>query len=74
MNFPAHFDGVNMPAHVQGDLLDSALAQVDPTIIHYHWLVQSDGTLSPSIYPRVDRRIQEFNRRWLEAERTETQK
>ncbi len=74
LNFPAHFDGVNMPAHVNGDILDSPLGRVDPTIIHYHWLVQPDGTLSPSIYPRVDRRIQEFNRRWLEAERTETQK
>jgi hypothetical protein len=31
LNFPMHFDSIHMPAHVDGDLLDSPLGQVDPT-------------------------------------------
>lgn len=54
MNFPAHF--VQQP-------MDSAFARVDPVIIHYHWLVDGEGQLLPSVYPNVDRRIRGFNAR-----------
>jgi hypothetical protein len=54
MNFPAHFGGLP---------LDSEFANTDPVIIHYHWLVHENGSLLPSVYPKVDDRIRAFNDR-----------
>lgn len=54
---------MNFPAHFAGEAPDSALASVDPVIIHYHWLVDGEGYLLPSAYPNVDRRIGDFNSR-----------
>jgi hypothetical protein len=54
MNFPAHFN--SLP-------LDSEFANVDPVIIHYHWLAHENGSLLPSVYPKVNQRIRDFNDR-----------
>jgi len=54
MNFPAHFAGLP---------LDSEFANTDPVIIHYHWLTHDDGSLLPSVYPKVNDRIRAFNDR-----------
>jgi SAM-dependent methyltransferase len=59
MNFPAHF--LDQPA-------ESDFARIDPVIVHYHWLTDSLGYLTASLYPRVDARIRQFNER-LKAER-----
>ena len=56
MNFPAHHD--TLP-------LDSDLANIDPVIIHYHWLVDEKGLLKSSPYPRVNERIEKFNSRLI---------
>jgi hypothetical protein len=53
-NFPMHFDD---PASVPG------LADTDPFIIHYHWLVDPSGNILPNAHPLVNRRIAEFNTR-----------
>lgn len=53
-NFPMHFDE---PASAPG------LANVDPFIIHYHWLTDPSGYVLPSTYPAVNQRIAEFNTR-----------
>ncbi|HEY7555379.1 MAG TPA: hypothetical protein VIH18_11280 [Candidatus Binatia bacterium] len=53
---------MNFHAHVK-EPLDSAFANTDPVIIHYHWLVNEVGVLEPSPYPNVNRRIQQFNDR-----------
>ena len=53
-NFPMHFDSTsNSPC----------LADIDPFIIHYHWLADPSGYILPSNYPAVNRRIDEFNAR-----------
>jgi len=54
---------MNFPAHLREEPLDSAFADTDPVIIHYHWLVDERGLLEPSPYPNVNRRIQQFNER-----------
>lgn len=56
---------MNFPAHLREEPLDSAFAETDPVIIHYHWLVNGRGLLEPSPYPNVNRRIQQFNDRLL---------
>ena len=56
---------MNFPAHHREEPLDSAFADTDPVIIHYHWLVDERGLLEPSPYPNVNRRIQQFNDRLL---------
>jgi hypothetical protein len=43
--------------------LDSEFANVDPVIIHYHWLAHENGSLLPSVYPKVNQRIRDFNDR-----------
>lgn len=53
-NFPMHFDD---PATAQG------LADTEPFIIHYHWLVDPSGYILPSAYSAVNSRIDEFNAR-----------
>ena len=53
-NFPMHFDD---PATATG------LADIDPFIVHYHWLADPSGYILPSAYPAVNRRIAEFNAR-----------
>jgi len=59
---------MNFPAHLSEEPLDSAFANTDPVIIHYHWLVDERGLLEPSPYPNVDRRIQQFNDRLLKEQ------
>ena len=56
---------MNFPAHLREEPLDSAFADTEPVIIHYHWLVDGRGLLEPSPYPNVNRRIQQFNDRLL---------
>ena len=56
-------DEMNFPAHFTDQLPGSAMASVDPAIIHYHFMVDDAGFLLPSPYPRVDARIQAFNAR-----------
>ncbi len=67
---PYHLVGneLNFPAHFRELPMDSPTANADPAIIHYHFLVEVDGTLAASRYPHVNRRIQAFNQR-LVAER-----
>jgi hypothetical protein len=59
---------MNFPAHYREEPLDSAFADTDPVIIHYHWLVDGRGLLEPSPYPNVNRRIQQFNNRLLKEQ------
>lgn len=54
LNFPMHFDD---PSAAPG------LVNIDPYIIHYHWLVDPSGNILPSSYPLVNARINEFNAR-----------
>jgi hypothetical protein len=63
-------NGMNFPAHFREEPLDSAFANTDPVIIHYHWLVDDFGLLEPSPYPNVNRRIQQFNERVLKEQRS----
>lgn len=60
---------MNFPAHLREEPLESAFADTDPVIIHYHWLVDERGLLEPSPYPNVNRRIQQFNERLGEEQR-----
>jgi hypothetical protein len=60
---------MNFPGHITEPTLDSAFADIDPAIIHYHWLVNDLGLLEPSRYPKVDRRIEQFNNRLREERR-----
>jgi hypothetical protein len=60
---------MNFPGHIAEPALDSAFADIDPLIIHYHWLVNELGLLEPSRYPRVNRRIEQFNNRLREERR-----
>ncbi|MFI5294016.1 MAG: methyltransferase domain-containing protein [Thermodesulfovibrionales bacterium] len=57
MNFPCHFEKLN-----------PRLDNIDPVILHYHWLVDAAGYIKPSPYPFVNRRIEQFNQR-LRVER-----
>ncbi|MBK7792759.1 MAG: hypothetical protein IPJ62_09745 [Betaproteobacteria bacterium] len=66
--FTALDNRLNFPAHFQDRPVTSPLGQTDPTIIHYHWLVDDQGRLQGSPYPNVNRRIEAFNDR-VAAER-----
>lgn len=65
-------DALNFPAHLAPEPWNAAFANTDPTIIHYHGLVEHDGTLSGSRYPRVNERIVALNRRLLDDDRSRT--
>jgi hypothetical protein len=72
-SFEALGNEMNFPAHITEPPLDSEFANIDPVIIHYHWLVDEFGLLDPSRYPRANRRIEQFNNRlreerWLRLE------
>ncbi|HYG64938.1 MAG TPA: hypothetical protein VEL74_20315, partial [Thermoanaerobaculia bacterium] len=54
INFPLHLTHIEPPQR----FLDA-----DPAILHYHKLVDAEGYLLPSVYPRAQARIEEFNRR-----------
>jgi hypothetical protein len=63
LNFPLHMSHLPRPASMLG---------ADPVILHYHDEIDSTGCLRASLYPRVQARIEAFNRRWtaeLAAER-----
>ena len=54
---------LNFPGHCHHEPLTSDLGRTDPVIIHYHWLVDEDGFLQNSPYPKVNKRIELFNAR-----------
>ena len=54
---------LNFPAHCQCEPVTSDFGRTDPVIIHYHWLVDEDGFLQNSPYPKVNKRIELFNAR-----------
>lgn len=56
-------NALNFPAHCHDLSSESDFGTTDPTIIHYHWLVDADGYILRSPYKRVDERIQQFNNR-----------
>jgi lipopolysaccharide biosynthesis glycosyltransferase len=60
-NFLCLSNQYNFPAHCLSEPLDSAFANTDPYIIHYHWLVDEEGFLLSSPYPKVNQRIRAFN-------------
>ena len=64
--FTAMGNEMNFPAHFMDEPEESDFAQIDPFIIHYHWLVDSRGYLSHSPYPLVNARISQFNERLRE--------
>jgi len=63
IHFAALDNRSNFPAHFQDRPVASSFGRTDPTIIHYHWLVDEKGHLLGSPYPNVNRRIQAFNDR-----------
>jgi hypothetical protein len=60
---------MNFPAHATEPPLYSGFAHIDPIIIHYHSLVDENGLLEPSRYPKVNRRIEQFNNRLRQERR-----
>ncbi|MBL8383580.1 MAG: hypothetical protein JNM90_10910 [Burkholderiales bacterium] len=60
-------NAMNFPAHFRDQPLDTPFAQEDPVLIHYHSLVDANGRLLPSRYPRVNQRIAALNARLAQA-------
>jgi len=58
---------MNMPAHFNAEFYPTAWQELDPTVIHYHWLSYPDGFLKPCALKQCTRRIESFNAR-LRAE------
>jgi hypothetical protein len=58
---------MNMPAHLAADAYPPKWQELDPVIIHYHWLSYPDGFLKPCPLRQCTRRIESFNAR-LRAE------
>jgi hypothetical protein len=58
---------MNMPAHFKAESYPPAWQELDPVIIHYHWLSYPDGFLKPCALRQCTRRIESFNAR-LRAE------
>lgn len=52
MNFPTHFDRYM-----------KSLGEIDPVIIHYHWLVDNLGFIEATPYSLANNRIWRFNER-----------
>lgn len=51
----------NFPMHFEKSDDTPELVDVDPYIVHYHWLSDATGNIKPSAFPAVNRRIGEFN-------------
>ena len=58
---------MNMPAHCTADAYPPRWQELDPVIIHYHWLSYPNGFLKPCPLWQCTRRIESFNAR-LRAE------
>jgi len=58
---------MNMPAHFAAEVYPRSWQELDPAIIHYHWLSYPDGFLKPCALGQCTRRIESFNAR-LRAE------
>ncbi|HXO19137.1 MAG TPA: hypothetical protein VOA87_04345, partial [Thermoanaerobaculia bacterium] len=69
---PIPFDeappALNFPLHLTHIPPSRELLASDPAILHYHQMVDDEGYLLPSRYPRAQARIEAFNRR-LQEER-----
>lgn len=59
---------MNFPAHLPIAKYGQEMYQIDPVIIHYHWLCDSNGYIASLPLPRADLRARMFNAR-LRAER-----
>ena len=59
---------MNFPAHLDPATYTQALYEIDPIVIHYHWLVDRSGYIEPLPFPRAGLRARMFNAR-LRAER-----
>jgi hypothetical protein len=58
---------MNMPAHFSADFYPPEWQELDPIIVHYHWLSYPNGFLKPCALRQCTRRIDAFNAR-LRAE------
>jgi hypothetical protein len=58
---------MNLPAHFKVEFYPPEWQELDPVIIHYHWLSYPDGFLRPCALRQCTRRIESFNAR-LRAE------
>lgn len=58
----------NFPAHCHSGSHGSDLQSTDPLIIHYHWLVDENGLLLLTPYPKVNVRISAFNAKLRQEE------
>lgn len=61
--FEAVGNAFNFPMHFDASARAPGLADIDPFIVHYHWLADPSDYILPSSYPAVNRRIDEFNAR-----------
>jgi hypothetical protein len=54
---------MNTPAHCTADAYPPSWQELDPVIIHYHWLSYPNGFLKPCPLWQCTRRIESFNAR-----------
>jgi hypothetical protein len=59
---------MNFPAHLPASNYSPELFRLDPVVIHYHWLCDSNGYIASLPFPGAELRAKMFNAR-LRAER-----
>ncbi|MCD6476962.1 MAG: sulfotransferase, partial [Candidatus Aenigmarchaeota archaeon] len=58
--------GMNLPLHFDESQYPNFMKEINPVILHYHWLVDPSGYIKPSHFPKANKKIECFNERLRE--------